>query len=288
MSGFSRARGLVAGVALAWASQLAAEPATRKVSINFRAMVGAERFACGKSYSGIGVTNTTITPSDFGMFVYDVKLVTADGKQVPVALDQDGKYQSESVALLDFEDGTGACSNGNAELHTAVTGTVPEGRYVGVTFTIGVPFERNHLDLAASPSPLSLTRMFWAWNSGHKFARFDAKSASGKSWVLHLGSTGCAPTGVATASPASCAQENRVVVTLPKFDADREVVIADAAVLFSGNGNPAADENQVCMSSPKSAACAPMFARLGLPFNGAPGEQKFLRVASGAQRAGGN
>ncbi|MBC8088056.1 MAG: metallo-mystery pair system four-Cys motif protein [Phycisphaerae bacterium] len=259
---------------------LSAQGATRKVAINFQPMVGAEKFACGRSYAGVGTTAATITPSDFAVYVHDVKLLSASGAEVPVVLDQDGVFQNGTVALLDFEDGKGACSNGNAATHTALTGAVPEGKYSGVRFTIGVPFERNHLDLAAQPSPLSASRMFWAWNSGHKFARFDSKSAEGKSWVLHLGSAGCMPTGSAIKAPTGCAQENRVTVTIAGFDVDADAIVADAGSLFAGNGGP---DNQVCMSSLKSPACAPMFAALGIPFNApASKPQTFLRRASSA------
>jgi uncharacterized repeat protein (TIGR04052 family) len=277
---------IAAILVLAAAIRSDARPATKKVSIAFRPMVGSEPFACGKSYSNVGVSHATITPSDFGMYVYGVRLVAANGSEVPVALDQDGLYQNGDLALLDFEDGTGACSNGNASTHLAVTGTVPEGSYRGVRFTIGVPFERNHLELTASPSPLSITRMFWAWNSGHKFARFDAKTSTGKNWVLHLGSTGCTPTGSATIVPTACAQANRVDVSLTPFDPDHDAVVADAGALLAGIG-ATGDSSQVCMSSPKSAACAPIFARLGLPFNGSSAApQQFLRIANDSAKAG--
>lgn len=269
---FVAALALTASVAAPLSAQ-----ATRKVALNFQPMIGAEAFACGRSYAGVGKAGATITPSDFAFYVHDVKLISASGAEVSVKLDQDGTYQNGNLALLDFENGTGACSNGNALLHTSVLGTVPEGKYTGVKFTVGVPFDRNHQDLATQPSPLSLTRMFWAWNSGHKFVRFEAKTAEGKNWVMHLGSGGCLPTGSAIKPPTECAQANRPVVTLAQFDVDRESVIADIVALFS---EAVATENQVCMSSLKSATCGPMFAALGLPFN-APATipQTFLRKA---------
>lgn len=265
---------------MAAANSAMAQGATRKVALKFQAMVGAEPFACGKSFSGVGTSNATITPSDFAFYVHDVKLMSANGTEVPMTLDQDGTYQNGTIALMDFEDATGACSNGNAAVHTSIVGTAPEGKYTGVKFTVGVPFDRNHLDLATQPSPLSLTRMFWAWNSGHKFVRFEAKTAEGKSWVMHLGSGGCTPAGSAIKAPTVCAQENRPVVTLADFDVDAESVVADIGALFAGNGGA---DNQVCMSSLKSATCGPMFASLGLPFN-APATipQTFLRKASAA------
>lgn len=257
---------------------IGAHAQTRKVALKFQAMVGNEPFVCGRSYAGIGTSNSTLTPSDFAFYVHDIKLITSDGAEVPVTLDQDGTYQNGSLALLDFEDGTAACSNGNAQMHTSVVGTAPAAKYTGVQFTVGVPFDRNHLDLATQPSPLSLTRMFWAWNTGHKFVRFEAKSTEGKNWVMHLGSGGCVPTGSAVKAPTECAQANRPVITLTQFDIDAEVVVADIKSLFAGNGGA---ESQVCMSSLRSATCGPMFAALGLPFNApATMPQTFLRKAA--------
>jgi uncharacterized repeat protein (TIGR04052 family) len=265
------------------ASAAAPSPATRRVSLRFRAAVGTEPFACGKSYAGIGTSNATLTPSDFGFYVHGVELLRRDGTAVPLALAQDSLWQHGQVAMLDFENGTGPCLNGNAPTHTEVTGTVPEGDYTGVRFVIGVPFEENHKDVTLAPSPLSVSRMFWAWNSGYKFLRLDAKGANGKAWVMHLGSTGCTPTGSPSTVPTGCLQPNRVTVSMDQFDVDHDVVVADMARLFAGNGG---DANQVCMSGPKSAACGPMFAVLGLPFNEQPAStQRWLVAERGGTAA---
>ena len=57
-----------------------------------------------------------------------VRLVKADGSEVPVTLTQDGLWQVDDVALLDFENATGACANGTEETRDVVEGTVPAGR----------------------------------------------------------------------------------------------------------------------------------------------------------------
>ena len=259
----------------------------QSVSINFAAMVGDAAFACGQSYPNIGTAKSTITPSEFRVFVHGVELLTADGKAVPVTLEQDGKWQSENVAMLDFENGTGPCSNGTAETRTVITGDAPAGKYTGVRFTIGVPFDRNHRDLATQPAPLSVTRMFWAWNSGHKFVRLDAKTESGKNWVLHLGSAACSPNESATAAPTQCTYGNRATMQFDKFDLSRDVIVADVAALYAGSN---LEENQPrtaagCMSGPSDSDCGPIFTKLGLPFNDAPAvPQQFMRTKSGALR----
>lgn len=284
---FPRGRlgGLVAigavAMALSVPSRLLADPPLRTVSLNFRAVVGDRPFACGETYHNIGVGQSSFTPSEFRVFVHGVQLVTRGGDRVPLTLAQDGRWQNGDLAMLDFENGTGPCSNGTPELHSTITGTAPDGDYVALEFQLGVPFERNHGDLAAQPAPLSVTRMFWSWNGGHKFVRLDGRTQTGKNWVLHLGSTGCTPEGTASAPPTACAQRNAVGVRFDEFDPARDVIVADVAALYRASD---LEDNQPqtaagCMSSPADWDCAPIFRALGLPFGAAPATpQRFLRV----------
>ena len=57
---------------------------TQPVTIRFKAVVGAEDFACGRSYHGIGVTKSTIKPKDFRFYVHNVRLLDEKGREVPV------------------------------------------------------------------------------------------------------------------------------------------------------------------------------------------------------------
>ena len=294
-----------------------ADASTQKVALKFSAMVGAEKFACGKSYDGIGVTKSSITPSDFRFYVSAVELLDANGKAVPLALDQDGVWQYKDLALLDFEDGSGPCRNGNAGLHTAVTGSVPKGKYRGVRFTLGVPCELNHGDPTIAPSPLNFTSMFWVWQSGYKFAKIDMASsglpqdpnappemplkdklaamekfaaASGvpsmkrppraAGFSVHLGSTVCASPSLTT-PPTECKNPNRVTVTFDKFDMRKNVVFADlSSLLRDANVDVnAPDTAPGCMSAPDDADCTPVMSAFGLPYNDQPAApQHFFRM----------
>jgi hypothetical protein len=60
--------------------------AQQEVSIRFAAQVNGAAFTCGQSYSGLGSTNATATPTDFRFYVHDVYLLRADGTAVPVTL----------------------------------------------------------------------------------------------------------------------------------------------------------------------------------------------------------
>ncbi|MEM8720705.1 MAG: MbnP family copper-binding protein [Cyanobacteria bacterium P01_G01_bin.39] len=147
-----------------------------EIAINFEAFVGESEFACGESYEEIGTGSSTITPTDFRFYVSDVALIDEDGNAVPLELEQDGKWQHQNVALLDFEDGTDSCDNGTPETRTQVVGTIPEGDYESLSFTLGVPSQLNHNDAAIAPSPLNLTSMWWNWQGGYKFLRLDLET----------------------------------------------------------------------------------------------------------------
>ena len=157
-------------------SQVRAQSDTKEVAINFEGWVGDKEFVCGESYEGVGVSESTITPSDFRFYVSDIALIDGDGNAVPLELEQDGKWQYQNTALLDFEDGTKTCDNGTTEVNTTVVGTIPQGDYQSLQFTMGVPEDLNHEDAAIAPSPLNLTSMWWNWQGGYKFLRVELET----------------------------------------------------------------------------------------------------------------
>jgi len=269
--------GLAAGICLA---------GDQTVSIRFRAVVADEPLSCGKSYANIGTTKSTITPRDFRFYVHNVRLLDQTGKEVPVDLTQDNKYQLDNLALLDFEDATGSCRNGTPETNHAVTGTVPQGNYRGLRFTLGVPFEKNHTDLTKALPPLNLTALAWSWNAGRKFARLDFSSTGvPRGYAIHLGSTGCMPGDTQTTVPTKCSGPNRLEVEFPQFDPAKDSVIADLAQLLKdSNVDMGGKMMSGCMSGPATKACGPLFSNLGLPFPGQPTQPQtfFRKCASGA------
>jgi len=244
----------------------------KTVSIKFKAKVGTQDFKCGTTYANQGSTMDTVEPRDLRFFVQDVKLVTADGKETPVTLAARPPWQTPDVALLDFEDGTGRCANGNAELNGEVIGTVPSGSYTGVVFSNGVPAALNHSDPATATAPLSAGGMTWSWLSGRLFikAEMASTSADGGVGLLHLGSTGCTNalddggTSDSTKPPSmACSRSNRNLVKLSGFDPEVNVVVFDVAALFANSDLTAAS---LCHSS--GPACPPMFTAVGVDIDG--------------------
>jgi uncharacterized repeat protein (TIGR04052 family) len=284
------------------AAQFTAAQENQQLTLRFAGAVNGAPFQCGQSYANVGTTKSTITPTDFRLFVSAIQLIQSDGKAVPLVLKQDGIWQYKNVALIDFEDGSGPCGNGTKPLHVEVSGSAPPGNYSGVRFTLGLPFELNHGDPTVAPSPLNITAMFWNWQGGYKFLKADLSStvlsakpamhsmASGhhghgggeaSGFSVHLGSTLCAAASQ-TDSPSACKNPNRVTVTFDKFDPARNVIVADLGAILGGANVDYNTPNTSpgCMSFPKDADCPAVMSALGLAYDGAPptGGQKFFSL----------
>ncbi|MEM7448665.1 MAG: MbnP family copper-binding protein [Myxococcota bacterium] len=260
----------------------AMDSSTAEVSVQFQALVGGEPFACGSSYDGIGTSSSTVQPNDFRLYIHDVRLLDSEGNEVPLTLTQDDAFQYQDLVLLDFEDGTATCSGGNSAVNPQAVGTVPAGEYSGIRFVLGVPFELNHANAATAPSPLNVTSLFWNWQGGYKFARFDGPAGDLPEWRFHLGSTGCDGDTTGTVPTTTCTNGNRAEVELTNFDPTSTPISADLGALLEGvdltedtNGPPG------CMSGPKDLECENYFSNLGLSFNGStPGPQSFFSVSN--------
>lgn len=267
---------------LAFLAVLAASPAVadQNITLNFAAEIGGAPFSCTETYAGLGSTAADIQATDFRAYISNVAMVKADGTTVPVALTQD-IWQHGATALLDFEDATGGCTNGTAQTNTAIRGTVPEGDYTGVAFSVGVPFALNHGDPTTAPSPLDVTAMFWNWQFGYKFVRIDLvptdRAEDGpKGWFLHLGSTMCDAASKTEAPEAACGNPNLMQVTLAGTS-DQTIVIDPAPVVADVDlraNTP--DTSPGCMSMPSDPDCDTVMPKLGLPFNDLPAADQAL------------
>lgn len=130
--------------------------------IQFRASVNGQNFQCGQSYSGVGTSRSDIRGRDFRFYISAPRLVTAEGTEIPISLTQDGKWQYQNLALLDFEDGSNGCE-GNPDMSSQITGTIPAGSLkagMGLRFELGVPFALNQGDASQAASPLNLDLTF--------------------------------------------------------------------------------------------------------------------------------
>ena len=243
---------------------------SQEIRIEFLGQVGDAAYECGTTYSGLGTAPSELTLSDFRLYVSEIELLDAAGIAHPVTLEQDGKWQFDNLALLDFDDG---CAGGNSDQNGAVIGRVDAGSYVGIRFRLGVPFEHNHIDSSTAPAPLSLTSMFWGWQQGYKFVRIEGASSGLSGWRFHLGSTGC--NGDARGNVTMCDAPNRPLVELAMNDLTRPIIV-DLAALVSGSD---LDQDQGgaegCMGSASDPECAALFDTVGLT---AGTTQTFFRI----------
>ena len=273
--------GLSAGAAMAHAGH----HHTQKVELKFVARAGSAGVTCGSPITGLGSLNTTAQLQDLRFYISNVRLVRANGSSVPLTLTGNKNYNltrgGNSTTLIDLENGKGMCTEGDKAMNAVITGTVPEGTYVGTRMYLGVPFPLNHTDITTAPAPLDITAMDWSWQFGRKFAKIEvvdpagggggmmmetgrqrASAWSSSAFFVHLGSTGC------TGNPASgatvnCLASNRASVPLVKFNPARQRIAVDLKALLAGNDitvNRAGAPG--CMSGGTDPECAGVFSAL--------------------------
>lgn len=283
---------------------LAAPAAAANTMLKFAFVAGKEAVACGKEIQNIGAGRNTAQIMDARFYITNIRLIDAQGIEVPFVLTPDNKWQSDKVALLDFEDGTGLCRDGgNSDLNDTVKGKAPAESYTGIVFDLGLPFEMNHADVATSKTPLNIQALWWNWQNGYKFARIDLATnaaAPNNNFFIHLGSTGCGEAmmdhahgnahvadtsgtkamtstmamtattkmdmSAANKAPSSpCANPNLVSIRLNKFDPTQNRIVADLASLLT-NVNLAQSKPMPagCMSGIEDPDCTRLFPNLGL------------------------
>lgn len=236
-----------------------------KITVKFKAVLGDEAFACGRTYGEQGSTKVSVTPQDLRLFVQDLALIKQDGSSVPVELEVRSPWQDDKVALLDFEDNTGNCIEGTPALNTEITGSVPPGTYTGVSFANGVPEEINHKDPATVGDPLKAhASLSWGWLTGFRFIKAELSQVAPPGQtpglgLVHPGAAGCS--GSAQQGTVMCTRPNRNKIVLNDFDVSENTVVLDAAAIFAQT-DLAMDAQ--CHSS--GEFCGPMFSALGIDF----------------------
>ncbi|WP_061219144.1 MbnP family copper-binding protein [Leptospira weilii] len=250
--------------------------------IQFSAYAGTQKLECGQTLRGHArssenlsfiptahiAESTTFQLHDFRIFVHGVTLIQNSGEEIPLSLNQDGKFQSGDVALLDFENKTGKC-NGTSETNHLVSAFIPSDTYKGIKFIVGLPENKNHLDADNQLPPLNNSGMFWGWTSGYKFLKLDFETAETLEASIHIGSANCAGTG----SSSTCARANRIPVTLTPdggFNPSTQEIKINVQALLQGIDLQANPNAAMCMSGivgATSIGCPIIFSNIGLDLN---------------------
>ena len=264
----------------------------QSVAIEFAGVAGSTPVACGTPITALGSGSVSAQLKDFRFYVSNVRLVRADGTEAPLTLPANDDWNltsgTNTLTLIDLENNTGSCAGtGTAATNNTLRGTVPAGTYVGVKFTMGVPFALNHSDYATATRPLDIQAMAWSWQAGRKFAKIeltDPEGAAGtwvaKTFNLHLGSTGC--TGnPAVGETVACAKANRMDVSLASFNPATQKLAVDVRAMAAGTDitvNAAGAPG--CMSGPTDPECLRVFEALGIDWK-ADGSGSGLSLAGG-------
>jgi uncharacterized repeat protein (TIGR04052 family) len=282
------------GVSIAaWANAAhAAGNKTQPVSIGFALIVDGKEAGCGAPLANLGAGRLQAKLHEARFYVYGFKLIDAKGKRTPVSLTQN-EWQYGDVALLDFKDARGGnapCTEANPAKNATIVGSAPAGSYVGLEFSVGAPVETivdgkpvpvNHSNVETAPPPLDVVGMAWNWQAGRRFLTIEvdppspvikADGSKTKTWMVHLGSTGCKG-NPATGEIVSCAHENRFTVALDRFDPKTQRVEFDLTRLLE-NSDLLADKGGAvgCMSALDDPECPAIFSALGLNLSdSAPG-----------------
>lgn len=287
VSVFSFASSLLAAAVLTACGGSSSSPAADKaVSITFAAVNGTTPVTCATTLTGMGTTGVSAAVQDLRFYITNVVLINDKGVAVPVKLDAN-KWQltqgSEMVSLIDLENATGACATGGtADMNAVITGTVPDGNYVGLKASVGVPETMNHTAVAGGTPPLDSAAMNWSWQSGRKFTKIELNPVGGitktvaatattaavvsniPTFNLHVGSTGCTAK-VGTTDIYTCTNLNLSDFSLSAFNVDTQKVALDIGQLFKTtnitveNGGAAG-----CMSGTTDPECPALFSELGI------------------------
>ena len=243
------------------------EPALQ-VQIPFEARFSTESISCDEQGD--------IMLTDLRFYVSDIQLTDTTGRAHKFDLDRDDIWQQPNLALLDLENGRGECVNGTSEVNNVLRGTITQGEYSALSFTLGVPFESNHGDPLLATAPLDDAAMHWHWRGGYKFLRTGVRDSDDSFW-LHLGSTGCEGT---LQNITGCKAPNRVSVELRDFVPGRDMVVVDLAELLAGD--TLSDKISTdCSSGPAEENCVCSFKALGIDHatGRADGEQRVFSSA---------
>lgn len=128
------------------------------VHINMDARWGADDFVMENVY--YDNYGNRIRVDNFMTYITMLKLVKSDGTEVLL----------KDFYLKDFEE------------ETSLEFKIDPGIYTGIRFSLGIPPEYNtHIDPANYPSSHALSvagsqGMFWTWNSGYIFSKFEGKA----------------------------------------------------------------------------------------------------------------
>ena len=225
-------------------------PAKTQINLNFAAQLNSAELQCDLNSETVGSGQTPADIKYFGVYISNLEVATDSGDFIAVDLDASATADVErGISLITF------C--GTSLTNSQIAGTVTEGDYSRLRFTIGVPEQYNHLDATQTEGILAKEiAMHWNWTKGYKHARMDVAG-----WNIHLGSTACSGEN----ADAVCANGNRPTYSFSNVDFANANVVLDYAALVN-NSDISTDNGGApgCMSGATDPECTAVFTALGL------------------------
>lgn len=199
-------------------------------------------------------TDTQWQLNQLYLYLSNIEIKGKDNQWHTISL-ADTTYQSQQVAMLGTE--CGGIELAHWQLNFAEHTDISDAS--AIRFSLGVPFEHNHQNPLTQTSPLNVPNMFWVWQTGHKFVRFELENKE-QQWVFHLGSTGCSSASALRSPDAACKYPNLYTITQPlDVNEHRKVVNLDIAPWFAGVRKT---QETSCQSAQDNAYCLQIFSNL--------------------------
>ena len=172
----------------------------------------------------------------FKYYISNVTLITKNGDKISIP---------DSYLLVNAADST--------TLNQQITG-IPEGKYTGITFTIGIDSLRNFS--GAQTGVLDPAKgMFWSWNSGYIFVKLEGESprstAKRNRLTFHIGGAKDPNNTIRTVTQQFSKTLKIADGKLPEIE-----LTADASALFKGKTTVDFAKLNFTMGGPNSVVVA--------------------------------
>ena len=218
-----------------------------------------------------GINNKTWFIEQFQFFISDIEIGSTNAGWQKIKLAK-SPFQNQDTALigtncrtekLHAKDLTNVANDANWSIKYTTPTDIILDENSRIRFTLGVPFEVNHLNPISQQSPLNLPSMFWIWQTGHKFLRLEL-AANHEKWLFHLGSTGCKSVSAMRAPEKTCLYPNRFNFELPlgsnaKKDKGNFALNVDLAELLK---HVELSSSSSCQSEQNNKSCQQLFDNL--------------------------
>ena len=133
------------------------------LTLQFNHLFNNEPLAFGKEYTNAHGEKFTVKTLNY--FISNIKLTLKNGSEYVVP-------QDSSYFLISQSD----AASQKIQLHN-----LPKEKYKSISFLLGVDSARNTMDVSKRTGALDVAGtakgMYWAWNSGYIFLKFEGKSS---------------------------------------------------------------------------------------------------------------